>query len=153
VQAQAIGGHMGDSLILGGPDVFGAAEQEHVLVNQLPADAQNLPDLSTVQDASRAALQKTSNGDGILVNYDLNGPFVAYNPSQVGAGDVPATPEAILAWAKAHPGKFAYATPSGSGSGRAFLQALPYLLGDSDPSDPAKGWTRTRPGSATATSR
>lgn len=143
LRAQAGGGTMDISVVLGGPDVFGALDQAHLLVSQLPADARYLPDLSTVQDAPRAALQQTAGGEGVLVNYDLNGPLVAYNPSQVAAGSVPTTPDAILAWAKAHPGKFTYAQPAASGSGRAFLQALPYLLGDSDPTDPVHGWTKT----------
>ncbi|MCX2928217.1 extracellular solute-binding protein [Streptomyces sp. NEAU-W12] len=143
VRAQRSGGKMDISLVLGGPDVLGAAEKQDLLLEQVEANAESLPDLSAIQDAPRAELQKTAHGLGVLINYDPNGPFIDYNPDKVDAGDVPATPEELLEWAKAHKGEFAYAQPSGSGSGRAFIQALPYMLGDSDPQDPVKGWDKT----------
>ena len=143
VKAQQLGGSVSTSLVLGGPDVLGAAEAQHILLQQLPAQAAGLPDLTTIQDEGRANFQNMSNGYGLLVNYDPNGPFVDYNPSAVSASQVPITPDAILAWAKAHPGKFGYANPADSGSGRAFIEALPYMLGDTDPADPVNGWTKT----------
>ena len=57
--------------------------------------------------------------------------------------DVPDTAEGLLAWCKAHPGKFMYARPSNSGPGRTFVMGLPYLLGDKDPMDPVNGWEKT----------
>ena len=36
-----------------------------------------------------------------------------------------------------------YARPANSGPGRAFLQGLPYILGDKDPKDPKDGWEKT----------
>lgn len=143
IKAQQLGGAVSISLVLGGPDVLGAAEAQHVLFKQLPAQAASLPDLSGIQDAGRAAYQAMSGGYGLLVNYDQNGPFIDYNASAVSAAQAPTTPQALLDWAKAHPGKFAYADPDNSGSGRAFIEALPYLLGDSNPADPANGWSKT----------
>jgi putative spermidine/putrescine transport system substrate-binding protein len=143
IKAQQMGGSMSTSLVLGGPDVFGAAQAERVLLQQLPAQASGLPDLSTIQDKGRADYQAMSDGYGLLINYDQNGPFVDYNPSAVNADQVPTTPQALLDWAKAHPGKFAYAAPNNSGSGRAFIETLPYMLGDSNPADPVNGWNKT----------
>jgi putative spermidine/putrescine transport system substrate-binding protein len=143
VKAQQSGGHVDTSLLLGGPDVLGAAEQQNLLLKQLSKDPGSLPDLSTIQDTGRANYQKLADGYGLLVNYDQNGPFLDYSTSAVSAGQVPKTPQALLAWAKAHKGKFSYAQPAGSGSGRAFVQALPYLLGDSNPADPVNGWSKT----------
>jgi putative spermidine/putrescine transport system substrate-binding protein len=143
IKAQQSGGSVDISLLLGGPDVLGSAEKLKLLTQQIPAQSTSLPDLSTIQDAPRAAFQKSSDGYGLLINYDTNGPFVDYNASAVSAGEVPTTPDALLAWAKAHKGRFSYAQPPASGSGRAFIEALPYMLGDSDPSDPADGWTKT----------
>lgn len=143
IKAQQMGNSVSTSLVLGGPDVLGAGEAQHVLLQQLPEQTTSLPVLSTIQDQGRASFQNMSSGYGLLVNYDPNGPFVDYNPSAVSASQVPTTPAAILAWAKAHPGKFAYAEPANSGSGRAFIEALPYMLGDSDPSDPVNGWSKT----------
>jgi putative spermidine/putrescine transport system substrate-binding protein len=36
-----------------------------------------------------------------------------------------------------------YANPANSGPGRTWLMGLPYLLGDSNPKDPATGWNKT----------
>jgi putative spermidine/putrescine transport system substrate-binding protein len=61
-------------------------------------------------------------------------------------GKVPAPPttaEELLAYAKANPGKIEYARPANSGPGRTFIMGLPYILGDTDPMDPVKGWTKT----------
>ncbi|MEU1514906.1 extracellular solute-binding protein [Streptomyces sp. NPDC005811] len=143
VKAQQIGGAVDISLLLGGPDVLGAAEQQSLLLKQIPTNSLSLPDLSSIQDTARAGLQQSADGYGLLVNYDPNGPFIDYNSRTVKASQAPTTPEALLAWAKSHKGKFGYAQPAGSGSGRAFIQALPYMLGDSDPSDPVKGWDKT----------
>ena len=143
LKAQQMGGSVDTSLVLGGPDVLGAAEAQHALLKQLPAQASSLPDLSAIQDAGRANYQAMSGGFGLLINYDQNGPFIDYNAAAVSAGQVPTTPQALLDWAKAHPGKFAYADPDNSGSGRAFIETLPYLLGDSNPADPANGWSKT----------
>ncbi len=63
-----------------------------------------------------------------------------YNPDKV--PKPPKTPAELLAWAKANPGKFLYARPANSGPGRAFLQGLPYILGDKNPKDP-KTWDKT----------
>jgi putative spermidine/putrescine transport system substrate-binding protein len=143
LKAQQSGGSVDTALVLGGPDVLGSAEALHLLAPQLPAQASSLPDLASIQDAARAHFQKSSGGYGILINYDQNGPFVDYNSSAVPASEAPTTPQALLAWAKAHRGRFSYAQPANSGSGRAFIQALPYMLGDSDPADPVNGWTNT----------
>lgn len=143
LKAQQSGGSVNTSLVLGGPDVLGAAEAQHVLFQQIPAQSSDLPDLAAIQDAGRSGFQNMSQGYGLLIDYDQNGPFLDYNASALSAAQVPTTPEALLAWAKAHPGKFSYADPNNSGSGRAFIEALPYMLGDSNPSDPVNGWSKT----------
>jgi putative spermidine/putrescine transport system substrate-binding protein len=143
LKAQQLGGSISTSLVLGGSDVLGAAQAQHVLAQQIPQQSAGLPALASIQDADRAAFQNLSDGYGLLIGYDQNGPFIDYNASILSDSQVPTTPEAILAWAKDHPGKFAYAAPSNSGSGRAFIMALPYMLGDANPSDPVKGWDKT----------
>ncbi|WP_197061909.1 extracellular solute-binding protein [Sinomonas humi] len=142
ILAQASGGSVSTSLVLGGPDVLGALEKQKLVTKQIPAYSSSLPDFSGIQDTGQSAFQNAGNGNGVLVNYDPNGPFLDYLPS-LKASDVPTTPDALLAWAKANPGKFSYAQPANSGSGRAFIEALPYMLGDKDPSDPANGWAKT----------
>ena len=143
IKAQQLGGSVTTSLVLGGPDVLGAAQAQHVLLQQIPQQSAALPNLASIQDSGRAGFQVMSNGYGLLIDYDQNGPVIDYNAGVLPASQVPTTPTAILAWAKAHPGKFAYADPDNSGSGRAFIEALPYLLGDANPSDPVNGWSKT----------
>ncbi|MFF9105660.1 extracellular solute-binding protein [Streptomyces rubrogriseus] len=130
-------------LVLGGPDVLGSARKQDLLLRQFPDQADLLPELTSLQDPPRAVFQHLSDGYGLLVNYDPTGPLLAFDPSAFDTSAVPATPEDLLAWAKENKGRFGYAQPSSSGSGRAFVQALPYMLGDSDPTDPAGGWDRT----------
>ena len=55
----------------------------------------------------------------------------------------PTTAEELLAWTKANPNRLIYARPANSGPGRTFIMGLPYILGDSNPQDPAKGWDKT----------
>jgi len=78
---------------------------------------------------------------GIELVVTPSGPLLEYDPAKVATP--PTTPDALLAWAQANPGKFQYAQPRNSGPGRTFLMGLPYLLGDSDPSDPTNGWAKT----------
>lgn len=88
-----------------------------------------------------ANMQDLAEGYGVVTTYYPSGPLLQYNPDVV--TDVPTTPEELLAWAQANPGEFGYARPANSGPGRTFLMGLPYLLGDSDPSDPENGWDNT----------
>ncbi|HUG50164.1 MAG TPA: extracellular solute-binding protein [Terrimesophilobacter sp.] len=86
-------------------------------------------------------MQEPADGFGVVTTYYPSGPLLQYNPKIV--KDVPSNPEELLAWAKANPNKFGYARPANSGPGRTFLMGLPYILGDSDPSDPVNGWDKT----------
>ena len=90
-----------------------------------------------------AQMQGLAEGFGVVTTYYPSGPLLQYNPDVVKEGDVPKNPEELLDWAKANPGKFGYARPANSGPGRTFLQGLPYMLGDKDPSDPENGWDKT----------
>lgn len=139
LKAQQSAGTTDISMVLGGPDVLGAGEKLGLLVQQLPQYSASLPDMSTVQDEPRQAYQKLADGYGILNRYDQSGPLIASAASVT----APTTPQEILDFAKANPGKFAYAQPPNSGPGRGFMQSLPYMLGDKDPSDPKNGWDKT----------
>ncbi len=88
-----------------------------------------------------AAMQGLAGDFGVVTTYYPSGPLLQYDPGVV--TDVPSTPEELLAWAQANPGKFGYARPANSGPGRTFLMGLPYMLGDTDPSDPENGWDKT----------
>lgn len=60
--------------------------------------------------------------DDEAVPYRGSSVVLAYNSSDV--ANPPTTLSALLAWIKAHPGKFAYNEPSGGGSGQAFAEAV-----------------------------
>jgi putative spermidine/putrescine transport system substrate-binding protein len=76
-----------------------------------------------------------------VVMYDPSGPLLEYNPKTV--PDPPTTADALLTWAKEHPGRMMYARPANSGPGRTLLMGLPYILDDKDPKDPVNGWDKT----------
>jgi putative spermidine/putrescine transport system substrate-binding protein len=88
-----------------------------------------------------AKMQELAEGYGIVTTYYPSGPLLQYDPEVVDTP--PATPEELLEWAEANPGKFGYARPANSGPGRTLLMGLPYILGDEDPSDPENGWDKT----------
>ncbi|MEJ7742555.1 MAG: extracellular solute-binding protein [Nocardioidaceae bacterium] len=88
-----------------------------------------------------AAMQGLAEGYGVTVTYYPSGPLLEYLPGTV--ADPPTSADELLAYAKANPGKVQYARPASSGPGRTLLMGLPYLLGDSDPKDPIKGWDKT----------
>ncbi|WP_433557066.1 extracellular solute-binding protein [Pseudonocardia xinjiangensis] len=141
VRAQQVADKVDISVVLGGPDVLGAGQTENLIMQLLPQYSSSLPDLSQVQDAASKELQDLSGGYGVLNRYNPNGPLLAFHPGTMSAP--PTTPDELLAWAREHPGQFTYAQPANSGPGRTFMMSLPYMLGDSDPSDPVNGWSKT----------
>ncbi len=74
-----------------------------------------IPNLSTV---SRAVLTIGKGG----IPYRASAVLLAYNSTNVKTP--PKTLDELLVWVKAHPGKFTYNTPSGGGSGFAFVQTV-----------------------------
>jgi putative spermidine/putrescine transport system substrate-binding protein len=141
VRAQQTAGKIDISVVIGGTDVLGAAQTENIMLPLLPNYESSLPDLTQIQDQGGQDLQSMTKGIGVTVRYGPSGPLVAYRPGEI--AQPPTTPEALLDWARQHPGKFTYAQPPNSGPGRTFAMSLPYMLGDSDPTDPVNGWTKT----------
>ncbi len=141
LQAQQAGGNAQISLVMTGTDGLSAGIKNNLLTNVIPDHQDMFPGLMANYLAPAADMQGLAQGYGIEVVYYPSGPLVEYNPSNVTTP--PTTPADLLAWAKAHPGKFEYARPANSGPGRTFLMALPYLLGDKDPTDPTNGWANT----------
>jgi putative spermidine/putrescine transport system substrate-binding protein len=139
IRAQQLAGQVDITVVVGGTDVMGAAQTEDLMIPLVPDHASSLPDLPQVFDDSGMALQEMANGIGVVNRYQAAGPLLAH-PAGV---DAPTTPQELLDWARANPGRFTYAQPPNSGPGRTFMMSLPYLLGDSDPSDPVNGWAKT----------
>lgn len=141
LQAQQAGGNAQISLVMTGTDGLSAGIKNNLLTKVIPDHQDMFPGLMDNYLAPAADMQGLAQGYGIEVVYYPSGPLVEYNPTNVTTP--PTTPAELLAWAKAHPGKFEYARPANSGPGRTFLMALPYLLGDKDPKDPTNGWANT----------
>ncbi|MEJ8799170.1 extracellular solute-binding protein [Trinickia caryophylli] len=140
IKAMQGAGRSDIDLVLTGTDAL-AAGIEQKLWMKLPEKM--LGDANGKYAPGPKEMQKLAQGEGLEVTFMPAGPLVEYNPAKVPPAEVPKTPEQLLSWCKAHPGKFIYARPANSGPGRTFLMGLPYILGDKDPQDPEKGWDKT----------
>jgi putative spermidine/putrescine transport system substrate-binding protein len=141
VQAQQQAGNVQIQLVLTGTDGLSDGITKSLWYDLSPYYSSFFPGLMTNYSPGAASMASLAQNQGIELVWYPSGPLLEYNPSKVSAP--PATPDALLAWAKANPGKFQYAVPRNSGPGRTLLMGLPYLLGDSDPTDPTNGWTKT----------
>ncbi|HWL97846.1 MAG TPA: extracellular solute-binding protein [Nocardioidaceae bacterium] len=141
LQAEQQGGDATTSLVLSGTDGLSAGIDTGVLEKLIPAFEDRFPGLMQNYLPPAADMQGLAEGYGIELVYYPSGPLLEYDPSRV--TDVPSSPQELLAYAKANPGKVQYADPANSGPGRTWLMGLPYLLGDEDPTDPAEGWDKT----------
>jgi putative spermidine/putrescine transport system substrate-binding protein len=141
LQAQQAGGNAQISLVMTGTDGLAAGIKNNLLTKIIPDHQDVFPGLMDNYLPAAADMQGLAQGYGVEVVYYPSGPLLEYNPSKVATP--PTTPQELLDWAKAHPGKFEYARPANSGPGRTWLMALPYMLGDSNPSDPTTGYDKT----------
>ena len=141
LKAQQQAGNVQTNLVLTGTDGLSAGISQDLLVKVLPDYQDRFPGLMENYQPPAAAMEGLAQGHGIALVYYPSGPLLEYNPAKV--SNPPTSPQELLAWAKAHPGRFQYAQPANSGPGRTLLMGLPYLLGDSNPKDPANGWEKT----------
>ncbi|WP_405010046.1 extracellular solute-binding protein [Kitasatospora sp. NBC_01539] len=141
VQAQQQAGNVQIHLVLTGTDGLAAGIQKGLWYGLKPYHDTFFPGLMANYQPAAAAMTSLAEDQGIELVWYPSGPLLEYDPAKVPAP--PATADALLDWAKANPGKFQYARPANSGPGRTFLMGLPYLLGDSDPTDPTNGWAKT----------
>ncbi|MGI9156695.1 MAG: ABC transporter substrate-binding protein [Marmoricola sp.] len=141
LQAEQQGGNSSTSMVLSGTDGLSAGIQKKLLLKVTPDFSDRLPGLMDNYLAPAADMQKLADGYGVAVVYYPSGPLLEYDPTKLSTP--PTSPDELLAYAKAHPGKVQYADPANSGPGRTWLMGLPYLLGDSNPKDPDKGWDKT----------
>ena len=128
-------------LVLTGTDFLAAGIEQGVLMKVLPDNAAKFPNLTANYQPAAAKMQELAQDYGVAVVFMPAGPLMEYNPDKV--KQVPTTPAELLAWCKANPNKLIYARPANSGPGRTFIMGLPYILGDSNPKDPVKGWDKT----------
>ena len=140
IKAQEDASHVDISLVLTGTDGLSAGIAQNLWTKLTPDYGGRLSNMDNYTDPARA-MQDLAQGYGVeLVEYP-SGPLLEYNPAKVPSP--PTTAQELLDWAKAHPGRFEYAVPKNSGPGRTLLMGLPYILGDSNPKDPANGWDKT----------
>lgn len=140
IKPQVDSGRLEVDMVLTGNDGLSAGIGAELWVPLVESYGDRLTHQADYLEAA-AAMQELASGYGVVVSYYPSGPLLQYNPENV--DEVPTTPEDLLAWAEAHPGKFGYARPANSGPGRTFLMGLPYILGDKDPKDPENGWEKT----------
>ncbi len=141
IKAQQDAGRVDIDMVLTGTDALSAGIEQGIWENLLPAHASALPDLHAVLLDGAWPLQQSAMGQGVVNAFCPGGPLLEYMPDKVQSP--PDSAESLLAWCKANPNRFLYARPANSGPGRGFLMGLPYILGDSNPRDPDKGWDKT----------
>ena len=140
IKPQVDSGSLSIDLVMTGNDGLSAGIEQGLWVPVVADYSDRLSNMDNYIEPA-AAMQGLAGDFGVVTTYYPSGPLLQYDPAVV--TDVPSTPEELLAWAQANPGKFGYARPANSGPGRTFLMGLPYMLGDEDPSDPENGWDKT----------
>jgi putative spermidine/putrescine transport system substrate-binding protein len=141
IEAQQQGGNVQTHLVLTGTDGLSAGIKLGLWQNVKTYYQQFFPDLMANYQTAAASMATLAQDQGIEIVWYPSGPLIEYDPAKVATP--PATTDDLLAWAQANPGKYQYAQPRNSGPGRTWLMGLPYLLGDSDPTDPTNGWSKT----------
>jgi putative spermidine/putrescine transport system substrate-binding protein len=141
IKAQLDANRVDIDMVLTGNDALAAGIAQNLWAKLYPDYAASLPDPAAILEPGALKMQGLAENQGLCVNYCPGGPILEYMPDAVKTP--PATAEELLAWSRAHKNRFLYARPANSGPGRAFLMGLPYILGDSDPMDPDKGWDKT----------
>lgn len=140
IAAQQQAGHVDIDLVLTGTDALAAGISQNLWTDLTPYLG-DLPNLQQIYLPQAWKMQALAKNQGIVVTYYPSGPLLEYMPDAVKA--MPTTAEELLDWARQNKNKFMYARPSNSGPGRTWLMGLPYILGDSNPHDPVKGWDKT----------
>jgi putative spermidine/putrescine transport system substrate-binding protein len=140
IKAQQMAGNMDTTMVLTGYDAMASGMDQGIYEQLIPKYSADFATAMANYLPGAKAAYDLFKGYGIAYVFCPGGPMLTYNPDKV--PNPPKTPAELLAWAKANPGKFLYARPANSGPGRAFLQGLPYILGDKNPRDP-KTWDKT----------
>ncbi|MFC7397147.1 extracellular solute-binding protein [Chelatococcus sp. GCM10030263] len=141
IRAQQSAKRVDIDMVIVGTDALSAGLADDIYIDLIGQYSNALPKLQEIYLEPAWQMQGLSKGRGVVVSYYPSGPLIEYMPDRV--AKPPTSAEELLAWAKENPNKFIYARPANSGPGRTFLMGLPYLLGDSNPKDPMKGWDKT----------
>lgn len=142
LKAQQQANRVDIDLVLTGPGAMSDGIQQGLWIDVWKSRASELPKAEEVYHEQALMMQRNfGQNEGVAVVYSPSGPLFEYAPDRLKT--VPKTAEEFLAYVKQNPKRFTYARPVNSGPGWTFLQGLPYILNDADPSDPMKGWDKT----------
>jgi putative spermidine/putrescine transport system substrate-binding protein len=138
---QESSGHVTTSIVWTGYDGLSACIKQNLLEQLIPNYLDMYQNSIDNYAPSATLYQFFAQGFGLVVATTPSGPIFEYNPAKV--SDPPKTIDELKTWIQDNPKQFLYAQPANSGPGRTFLMGLPYLLGDTNPKNPTKGWTKT----------
>ncbi len=141
LKAQQDAGRVDIDLVLTGNDALSAGVDQKLWVPILDDYAAILPKPADIYLPGALKMQALAENQGLCVSFCPGGPILEYMPDAV--KQPPKTAQDLLDFTRSRPKRFLYARPANSGPGRTFLQGLPYILGDSNPKDPEKGWDKT----------
>ena len=141
IRAQQNANKVDIDIVLTGTDVLAAGIEQKLWLDILPTHAASLPKLDEILLPGALKMQGLAQNQGVIISFCPAGPILEYMPDKVKSP--PTTTDELLAWTRQNKNRFMYARPANSGPGRAFMMGLPYLLGDTNPKDPIKGWDKT----------
>ncbi len=142
LKAQQDANRVDIDMVLTGPGAMSDGIQQGLWVDVWKSHTAALPKAEEVYHEQALMMQRNfGQNEGVAVVYSPSGPLFEYAADRLKT--VPKTAEEFLAYVKQNPNRFTYARPLNSGPGWTFLQGLPYILGDSDPSDPINGWAKS----------
>jgi len=143
LKAQQDANRVDIDMVLTGPGAMSDGIQQGLWIDVWKSHTAALPKAEEIYHEQALMMQRNfGQNEGVAVVYSPSGPLFEYAPDRLKT--VPKTAEEFLAYVKQNPNRFTYARPLNSGPGWTFLQGLPYILGDSDPSDPMNGWAFAR---------
>jgi putative spermidine/putrescine transport system substrate-binding protein len=140
IKAQQDANRVDIDMVLTGTDALSAGLDQNLWIPLVKAHAAALPNLNEIYLEGATKMQALAKDHGVVVTYYPSGPLLEYMPK---VKSVPTTAEELLAWTRDNKNRFLYARPANSGPGRTFMMGLPYILGDSNPKEPMKGWDKT----------
>jgi putative spermidine/putrescine transport system substrate-binding protein len=141
LKAQQGAGRVDIDLVLGGLDVVSTGVSQDLWTPLLRDHAGALPKPADLLEPNALKMQAFTQESAYCIAYTPSGPLLEYMPERVKTA--PSTAQELLDWCRQNPNRFCYARPSNSGPARTFVMGLPYILGDSDPKEPLKGWDKT----------
>lgn len=142
LKAQQDANRVDIDMVLTGPGAMSDGIQQGLWIDVWKSHTAALPKAEEVYHEQALMMQRNfGQNEGVAVVYSPSGPLFEYAADRLKT--VPKTAEEFLAYVKQNKNRFTYARPLNSGPGWTFLQGLPYILGDSDPSDPMNGWAKS----------